>query len=243
MLVNVHHEGNVLPSLGLLPAAVVVSAAAAALCPPQRFVWLGSEPLHRQDAGKLAERCGSAVVGHLDDVACASMHLQRFRWGADRLLEQPTVKLKLQRDLDVVLLVNLPRQLGITNEIAIAVENQEVWTPNDADLRSVENGVASELALVENRNTTSDRFQGSLSALLRSDNAQVHVSAERGEMALFVPLAKSLKDFLEYARFGFRDALLAQIDAERTQGRSVKVKDVGSRQLHEVLLTANFGRV
>jgi hypothetical protein len=55
-------------------------------------------------------------------------------------------------------------------------------------------------------------------------------------MALLVALTESLKNLLKHGLLGFWDALLAQVDAERTQCRSTKADDVGSGQPHKCSL-------
>ena len=80
--------------------------------------------------------------------------------------------------------------------------------------------------MINNRHAISDCLQRLLNALVLRNGAQVFVGTERGEMALLVAFTEGLKNLFKHARFGFRDALLAQVDADRTQRGSLNAEDV-----------------
>lgn len=69
------------------------------------------------------EACGSPVIPHIHDVALTCVHLKTLGGSANRLLKQPSIQLQLEADLGVVLLIDLPRELRVTDQVPIAVKN------------------------------------------------------------------------------------------------------------------------
>jgi hypothetical protein len=68
---------------------------------------------------------------------------------ADDLLIQPAIKLKLEADFNVMFLVHLSGQLRISNQIAGVITDNEIRTPDNADLCAVENCITDKLTLIK----------------------------------------------------------------------------------------------
>lgn len=101
-----------------------------------------------------------AVVGDGHNVAYAAVDLQCLRRSSATLFKQPPVKSKLQENFGVVFFVNVPSHLGIANDVAVAFENQEIWSPDNLGLASPKRLPYKKRRLIQNGNPVFDGFRG-----------------------------------------------------------------------------------
>jgi hypothetical protein len=95
----------------------------------------------------------------------------------NRLLEGPAIELHLQCDFDVVIFIDMPRQLRIADEIPVRIPDQKVRTANQCHGDAVKGGVLGKFALINDGHPIPDCFGCPLNPLFWPKKTRVFVSA------------------------------------------------------------------
>jgi hypothetical protein len=94
------------------------------------------------------------------------MHLKTLGGNPNRLLKQPPIQLQLEADFGVVILIDLPGELRVTDQVAIVIKDQEIWATDNRDGNSPEICFASKFALINDGDTIPDRTRRPVNPLV-----------------------------------------------------------------------------
>jgi hypothetical protein len=179
-----------------LPAKVKV-AAASALRPPDGLVGVLGGKAHSAQIAKEAQGCLTSVVGNRHDLARAGVDLEAGRRRSNDPLVEPTVELELQCDLGVVVIVDAPGQLGVSDPISTAIADQEVRLAHEFASLAVEVDGCAEPSLVDRHSAGADGRQGvSLTCFIVS----------RGKVNDFRKRPRNVSMRVRQIRFAFSDS-------------------------------------
>ena len=103
----------------------------------------------------------------------------------------------------MIVLIDVTGHLGIPNNVAVAIEDQEVGHPHDFNIRTCHGRVHLKGRLIDHGHSVRNGFQRFPNPHIESYTAQINVSAEFRQMLFFMLSSEPVQNLLKSAWFSF----------------------------------------
>jgi hypothetical protein len=186
----------------------------------------GQKPL------QLLKRRFAAVVRDGHEFASAAVNLQCFGSDTTTLLEEPSIKSKLQYNFRVVFVVDTPRHLGVADQIFVPVKNQKIRHSDNLDLSFAKSFRYKKSRLIQDRKFLCDGVRRFPHLLLQGSVAHVAKCSECCQMFLLVPQPEATQYFIVRTGSNLLFISVSQEDAQIARCWALIRNEVGSSQAH-----------
>ncbi len=122
------------------------------------------------------------------------MDLQSLGSSTATLLEQPSVKLNLKQNFGVVVLVDATSHLRVSNQVAVAIEDEEVGNADNLDIGSADSLRGKKGGLIQDRNFLFDGVRSLSHLLVERSGAHIGKRPESRQMVSLVPESEPTQD-------------------------------------------------
>ena len=97
----------------------------------------------------------------------------------------------------MMVFIHTARELGISDDVPVIVEDEKVWTTDNHDGGPVNGRFVREFRLINHGNKIADGFKSPRTTLSSLNGTDVLVSPQRGEMFFLMNVAESLNDLVK----------------------------------------------